>query len=74
MSRIQKIIDAKLTIEKVAADRQNAFEIGAESYLENLSKTASAEEVDHLRALMADGLQELANKPELLQKALAGQG
>jgi len=58
--RISSIIESGLTPEKVARDRQNAFEIGFESYVEKAGfqpDTANA-----FRAAASQGLQELQAK------------
>ena len=58
--RIQSIIDSKLSPEKVARDRQNAFEIGFESYIERAEMPA--EQADAFRQAASQGLQELQSQ------------
>lgn len=55
--RIQSIIDSGLTPEKVARDRQNAFEIGFESYVEKAG--FKQPDADAFRAAAVQGLNEL---------------
>jgi hypothetical protein len=55
--RIQSIIDSKLSPEKVARDRQNAFEIGFESFIER--SEMPAEHANAFRHAAVQGLQEL---------------
>jgi hypothetical protein len=58
--RTQSIIASGLTPEKVAIDRQNAFEIGFEAYVERSG--FDQDRANDFRAAAAQGLQEMQNQ------------
>ena len=55
--RTQSIIDSGLTADKVSRDRQNAFEIGFESYIDKAGFDDKSAEA--FRGAASQGLQEL---------------
>jgi len=68
-SELRKAAAEGLTPKKILTDRQNAFEIGTEGFIEKVGmddKTAQ-----DFRGIMAQGLAELSENPELVKQALA---
>lgn len=62
-ARLEKIAESGLTVEKVAADRQNAFDIGITSYIDEVGMDKVAEE-NFRTALNASLAAQLSNAAE----------